>query len=224
MSNENPPAQPGPVATSKVAALFGPIRLLPGESTQAYKDGLIATITELGAKTHLQVYLAEKIFQCLWWIRRYEAQKQGAIINAMTDLLGGNGFSTTPKDQVHAITMLLQAERWDEPSLRKRMESYGFTAQSLQAKAMSNKVFEIQKFDQQIALRVKTLGQLQQSYEALVNRSVMQERLKLQNELLRRDLQAIDVPTIANDASSSDTSTADSKGKHRGKPKATGSE
>jgi len=61
---------------------------------------------------------------------------------------------------------------------------------------MSNAREEIQKIDLLIALRVKALGQLQQSYEALVNRSVMQERLKLQNELLKRDLQAIDVPAV----------------------------
>jgi regulator of replication initiation timing len=61
---------------------------------------------------------------------------------------------------------------------------------------MSNAREEIQKIDHLIALRVKALGQLQQSYEALVNRSVMQERLKLQNELLKRDLQAIEVPAV----------------------------
>ena len=55
---------------------------------------------------------------------------------------------------------------------------------------------EIQKLDALIALRVKALGQLQHSYEALVNRSVMQERLKLQNELLKRDLQAIEVKAV----------------------------
>jgi hypothetical protein len=43
---------------------------------------------------------------------------------------------------------------------------------------------------------MKTLMQLQQSYEALVNRSIMQERLKLQNELLKRDLEAIDVQEV----------------------------
>ena len=62
--------------------------------------------------------------------------------------------------------------------------------------AMSNARDEIQKIDLLIALRVKALGQLQQSYEALVNRSVMQERLKLQNELLKRDLQSIDVKAV----------------------------
>lgn len=64
---------------------------------------------------------------------------------------------------------------------------------SLLARGMSKVREEIQKIDALISLRVKAISQLQQSYEALVNRSVMQERLKLQNELLKRDLQAIDV-------------------------------
>jgi regulator of replication initiation timing len=80
------------------------------------------------------------------------------------------------------------------------------------AHAVTSSREEIQKIDQLIALRVKTLGQLQQSYEALVNRSVMQERLRLQNELLRRDLQAIDVPSVEFDEGA--------MGKSRAKPKA----
>lgn len=70
---------------------------------------------------------------------------------------------------------------------------------------MSSVKDDIQKLDQLIALRVKTLMQLQQSYEALVNRSVLQERLKLQNDLLRRELQAIDRPVVES------TSPADDK-------------
>ena len=52
------------------------------------------------------------------------------------------------------------------------------------------------RLDQGIALKAHTLAQLQKSYEALVNRSVMQERLKLQNDLLKRDLLAIDTPVV----------------------------
>lgn len=78
----------------------------------------------------------------------------------------------------------------------KSIEAHGHTQESLAAKAISNARDEIQKIDALIALRVKSLGQLQQSYEALVNRSVVQERLMLQNELLRRDLQAIDVKAV----------------------------
>jgi hypothetical protein len=52
------------------------------------------------------------------------------------------------------------------------------------------------RLDQSIALKAHTLTQLQKSYEALVNRSVMRERLKLQNDLLKRDLMAIDTPMV----------------------------
>lgn len=62
--------------------------------------------------------------------------------------------------------------------------------------AISNRKDELIKLDQQIALRMKTLMQLQQSYEALANRSIIQERLKLQNELLKRDLEAIELQEI----------------------------
>lgn len=123
-------------------------------------------------------------------MRRYELQKQATIINTMVDLLKTFG---TPKSQIHALTHNLQAQLWSDPEMKQVMEESGYTPESLSARAMTKAREEIQKLDALIALRVKALGQLQQSYEALVNRSVMQERLRLQNELLRRDLQAIDV-------------------------------
>mgnify|MGYP003353914712 CR=1 FL=1 len=59
------------------------IRFYPGGASttpsQKTKLGLKATIDELGASTHLQLYLAEKIFQCMWWVRRYEAQKEASF-------------------------------------------------------------------------------------------------------------------------------------------------
>lgn len=73
-------------AASQISQIFGPIKLLPGESEAAYRAELAGTINELGASTHLQIYLAEKIFQCLWWMRRYEVQKQSSIVNAMVRL------------------------------------------------------------------------------------------------------------------------------------------
>lgn len=193
MSQNDAPEQPKSPPVSKISNVFGPIRLLPGESLDAYKDGLAATINELGASTHLQIYLAEKIFQCLWWMRRYEIQKHAAAINAMVDLLTKYD---TPKSQKHALTVLLEAQRWSDAGLEKIISGVGHTPESLLAMALSKRSDEIQKLDVLIALRVKTLGQLQQSYEALVNRSVMAERLKLQNELIKRDLQAIDVPVL----------------------------
>ncbi len=180
-------------AKSQISQIFGPIKLLPGESEAAYRAGLAGTINELGASTHLQIYLAEKIFQCLWWMRRYELQKQATIVNSMVDLLT---TSATPKIQIHALSHNLQAQSWNAAEMKEIFEASGYTPESLSAKAMTKAREEIQKLDTLIALRVKSLGQLQQSYEALVNRSVMQERLKLQNELLKRDLQAIDVKAV----------------------------
>ena len=195
MSEKKTPEQPASQsqAASQISQIFGPVKFLPGESEAAYRAGLTGTINELGATTHLQIYLAEKIFQCLWWMRRYEVQKQATIVNAMVNLLTRHD---TPKPQRQAITHNLQAQIWNDPQMVKIIEAQGHTPESLAAKAMSNARDEIQKIDHLIALRVKALGQLQQSYEALVNRSIMQERLKLQNELLKRDLQAIEVPAV----------------------------
>jgi hypothetical protein len=185
-----------------ISSLLGVVQVLPGESEEIYQSGLIATIAELNAETPLQIYLAEKIFQCLWWMRRYETQKRSSIIAAMVDAL--KGYSTS-KDERLAIFKLLQASLWDEPPLKNRIESSGHTPVSLLEHAMSRVQDQIQKLDQLIGLRAKTLIQLQQSYEALVNRSVLQERLKLQNDLLKRDLQAIDLPVVES------TSPADDK-------------
>ena len=209
MSEKTKSEQPTQAPTSQVSQIFGPTRLLPGEAEAVYRAGLIGTIKELGATTHLQTYIAEKIFQCMWWMRRYESQKHLAIINAMVEKLVNYG---TLKEQRYALTELLQRQEWAEPAVQKIIKAGGNTAESLMAYAVTSSREEIQKIDQLIALRVKTLGQLQQSYEALVNRSVVQERMKLQNELLRRDLKAIDVPSVELDAGV--------KGNSRAKPKA----
>ena len=195
MREEKTPAQSETKSqpASQISQIFGPIKLLPGESEAVYRAGLIGTISELGAATNLQIYLAEKIFQCLWWMRRYEVQKQATIVNAMVDLLTRHD---TDKKRRTAITFNLQEGLWDGKEMRELIETNGYTLDSLFARGMSKVLEEIQKIDSLIALRVKALGQLQQSYEALVNRSVMQERLKLQNELLKRDLQAIEVPAV----------------------------
>ena len=103
----------------------------------------------------------------------------------------------TDKEKRHAVTLLIQSQRWDDDeAVKKMIQAAGHTAHSLVAAATSQRCDEIIKIDSLIALRIKTLGQLQQSYEALVNRSIMAERLKMQNELLKRDLQAIDLPVV----------------------------
>lgn len=65
MSKKITPEQPASQSqgASQISQIFGPIKLLPGESEAVYRAGLAGMINELGATTHLQIYLAEKIFQ-----------------------------------------------------------------------------------------------------------------------------------------------------------------
>jgi hypothetical protein len=183
-----------PLPASKVTqAAGGTWPILPGESNALYKKGLEATLKELGATTELQIFMAEKIFQCIWWMRRYEKQKQSVILEGMVDQL--TSYSTTA-DKRLAIRQLIYGQMWDEEVTKELISENGHTASSLLQTSMSKAKDELIKLDQQIALRMKTLMQLQQSYEALINRSIMQERLKLQNELLKRDLEAIDVQEV----------------------------
>ena len=75
------------LVSPSISSLLGVVQVMPCESEEVYRVGLLATIEELGAQTPLQVYLAEKIFECLWWMRRYETQKRAALIHEMARLL-----------------------------------------------------------------------------------------------------------------------------------------
>ena len=53
------------LVSPSISSLLGVVQVMPGESEEVYRLGLLATIEELDAQTPLQVYLAEKIFECL---------------------------------------------------------------------------------------------------------------------------------------------------------------
>jgi hypothetical protein len=189
-----PRAQPVK-SPSQISNAVGASQILPGESAEKYYHGLASTIDELGAKSMMQIYAAEKMFQCLWWMRRYETQKRSSIIKVMAKELTESPYFPN-KDQRMGVTMLLEAGLWSDSAIQKLMKDRGHTAGSLLEYAMDRQKEELIELDQSIAQKASTLLQLQKSFEALVNRSVLQERLKLQNELLKRDLLAIDVPVI----------------------------
>ena len=192
--NEAPRAQPVK-SPSQISNALGASQILPGESAEKYYHGLASTIDELGAKSMLQIYAAEKIFQCLWWMRRYETQKRSSIIKVMAKELTESPYFPN-KDERMGVTMLLEAGLWSDSDIQKLMKDRGHTAGSLLEYAMDRQKEELIELEQSIAQKAATLLQLQKSYEVLVNRSVLHERLKLQNELLKRDLLAIDVPVV----------------------------
>jgi hypothetical protein len=192
--NEAPRVQPVK-SPSQISNALGASQILPGESAEKYYHGLASTIDELGAKSMLQIYAAEKIFQCLWWMRRYETQKRSSIIKVMAKELTESPYFPN-KDQRMGVTMLLEAGLWSDGAIQKLMKDRGHTAGSLLEYAMDRQKEELIELEQSIAQKTATLLQLQKSFEVLVNRSVLHERLKLQNELLKRDLLAIDVPIV----------------------------
>ena len=180
-------------AASKISQIVGGNFILPGENAQQFHQAYAAALVELGAQTQLQIYLAEQIFHSMWWIRRYELQKRASLISEMVKILRSPGLAEIAGLD---LTELLEAGRWDDPAVINEINSKGFTVQSLLQRAGVRQQEELMRLDQSIALKAHTLAQLQKSYEALVNRSVMKERLKLQNDLLKRDLLAIDTPIV----------------------------
>ena len=77
---------------SQISNAVGASQILPGESAEKYYHGLASTIDELGAKSMMQIYAAEKMFQCLWWMRRYETQKRSTIIKVMAKELSESPY------------------------------------------------------------------------------------------------------------------------------------
>ncbi len=179
------------VISSPVTQILGCTPVLPGESQEVYQQGLVATIQELGASTPLQIYLAEKIYECLWWMRRYENQKRATLIHSMAVILETDKYARGVSD-LQAWTMdALYANRIDE-EFNGLLAEHNLTMETLTQKAMDNSRSVFENLDQMIALNAKTLAGFQASYEVVVNRKVNAERMRLQNALIQRDLGAIE--------------------------------
>ena len=153
----------------------------------------MSLIEELEAKTVVQVYLAEKIFECLWWIRRYDQQKRATIAREMGSLFDKsfNYSLTMSTAEVNNMQIVLDPSRKKE--FQKLLKESGYTEQSLMQEALSEKALQIAHIDNQITVLAKNLAGFQASYEVLVNRKLNIERLRLQNELLSKDLESIEL-------------------------------
>ena len=174
-----------------ISRLLGVVPILPGESADLYQASLDALIEELGARSVLQVYLAEKIHECLWWMRRYEEQKRATVTTEMASELTSGLFSNSRISETE-IRNTLMANKVDNV-LKKALKTQEHTLESLRQVAMAGRQSDILQLDQQIALQTKILAALQASYEVAFNRKTNVERLQLQNALIRRNLHSIEV-------------------------------
>ena len=192
MTNSKKSSETGEqLIASPITQILGSTPVLPGESQEVYQQGLLATIQELGASTPLQIYLAEKIYECLWWMRRYENQKRATLIRAMASALDSNKLGGQVSKLEAWATNALHENRIDD-EFNNLLQKHNLTLDTLNQKALANCRASLESLDQMIALKAKTLAGFQASYEVLVNRKVNAERMRLQNALMQRDLSAIE--------------------------------
>jgi hypothetical protein len=147
----------------------------------------------LEAKTVMQVYLAEKIFESLWWMRRYEQQKRATLTREMAEILNGGSSFETSFEETQIMEILLDPTRRDE--FEELLEESVHNEQSLLQLAFASKARSIANLNEQITVLAKTLAGFQVSYEVLSSRKLNLERLRIQNELLSKDLHAIELET-----------------------------
>ena len=185
----------GVVAIKSISRVLGSKPVLPGESGEAYSEGLKAAISELGADTPLQVYLVEHIYDCLWWIRRYEEQKRATLVQAMATQLSDTLKTLNFTPERLAIFDALNANRMTG-YLKQCLSAARTDVDTLQQKAMKSNWAHIEKMDELIALKTKTMAGFQVSYEQLTSRKLQRERLEMQNALLKRDLISVDVEVV----------------------------
>ena len=177
-----------------ISRLLGVVTTLPGESADLYQASLETLIEELGARSVLQVYLAEKIHECLWWMRRYEVQKRTIVTTEMASKLnfGFPSYTFTKEAQIRKTLLANKVDAQIEEALNER----GQTFESLRQEAMVAKRMDLLELDLQIALQIKILAGLQASYEVAFNRKANVERMQLQNALLRRNLHPLEVEAV----------------------------
>ncbi len=175
-------------ALSEFTASASPV--LPGQSLEQYHTGLQSLVSELQARTPMQVYLAQKIFDCMWWLRSYDLAKHSVIAETMITILKLDA----DEEEDWPVVQCLRSLDWNNPLVAEAAQQWGHTVLSLHALATTRCRDKLLNLEQLSAIRTKTLHQLQTSYEALVSRPILQERLKLQNQLMARDLGAIELP------------------------------
>ena len=164
--------------------------VLPGESSSEYQSGLKLIIEQLEAKSVLQVYLAEKIYDCLWWIQRYQTQKKQLVVEKMVNIAYEiDLYEDVPTEQ--EFRDAFNSGKIDK-KIQVALDRKFKTLETVRTEALDIKSSRLRELDEQIALQAKILAGFQASYEVASNRKLVAEKLALQNQLLRKDLGAID--------------------------------
>jgi hypothetical protein len=101
--------------------------VLPGQSLEQYQTGLQSLIAELQAQTPMQVYLEQKMFDCMWWLRSYDLAKHSAIAEEMISTLKLDA----DEEEDWAVVQCLRSLDWNNPLVSEAADQWGHTVQSL---------------------------------------------------------------------------------------------
>ena len=123
-------------------------------------------------------------------IRRYEAQKRMVMIAQIAEIAQDHYLARGALDAVELREAL--ASETVTADVVEALQGICHTIENLKQQALTRNAREIRALDEQIALQVKILAGFQASYEVAANRKLNIERMKLQNEMLRRDVDVID--------------------------------
>jgi len=197
-------------AKRPLSEIIGTKAVLPGESQEQYDQALAALVAELQAETPLQVYLAEKMLDCFWWMRRYEDQKRLCLAYEMAETLKHSQlFKLGEAKDLDFLDLILY--RPDSTVLQQFLKAMDFTMETLRERGMIRARESLLEFDRLIALQSKMLEGFQRSFEHVSHRKLHSERLVLSLEMLRRDARALPGRVRGNKAMIDGEPTADSR-------------
>ena len=113
------------------------------------------------------------------------------MVSCMAEIVTED-FRAKDKVNLSELREALMSSNLSEETLRV-VSDMGHSIEDLRRQALTRRAREFKALDEQIALQAKILAGFQASYEVAANRKLNTERMALQNEMLRRDLEAIDV-------------------------------
>lgn len=117
--------------------------VIKGESQQEYDQGREATIRDIGAQSPLEVYLAEKMFDCSWWIRPLDAMRVDVIRDGMVQAL--DYFQRNAE-----IRELIAREARDDSAMQKGLQASELSADTQPVAGMIKAEKSLESMDKKI--------------------------------------------------------------------------
>ena len=184
----------GPIASKLFSQIARPVPRLSclGSQLSNTKRDCNRWFLSCRRRPPMQVYLAQKMVDCMWWLSTYNIAKHSASVETMITILKLDA----DEEEDWPVVQCLRSLDWNNALVFEAAQQWGHNVQSLHALATTRSRDPLLNLEQLSVIRTKTLHQT--SYEALVSRPILQERLKLQNQLMSRDLGALELPRTGN--------------------------